>query len=160
MQKLIILSALCGVLVLGLSGCGKSDDQEPSDANTAAARAKREAGEALQAAGDLLAQKKQQLLERSQGRLSALEQKYRDMKEETAAAGEQAQQKLQQLQENFESELAAAREALDDARNAGSDAWDSTKSKVSDAVQATQKAYDAFLSEMKSSGQQADPEQE
>jgi len=155
MNRRMEIAALLAVLVVfSVAGCRKSGP-EPGDANESAGQQlKEKAGETLQATTDPLAQQKDRLLRASKEQLDKLQQQFGEWRQEAGFEDERAQQKASELSQSFESALGEARGALEKARQGGADAWQDIKPTVETAVQKAQKAYDEFVSFVRTTAQE------
>jgi len=153
MSRCMEITVLSVVLALCLLGCKKSG-QESTDANqTTAGQIREQAGQAVQATTDLLAQQKDRLLQASQEQLAKLEQQVNAWLAEAGLPDEQAKQKLNALSTKFRGALGEARQALERAREVGVEAWQEAKPSVEAAVTKARNAHDELMAYLKALAQ-------
>ncbi len=141
------------LVLLGIAGCRKSEEDTGGGTTSMTEQAKKQAGQAMETTAEFAGQTKDQFVETTQQTLDGLQQKYQEWKQKTSVEGEQAQQKLGQLQTEVETHLKTASESLAQAKEAGTDAWSKTASTVQDALTKAQNAYDQFVSYVKTQDQ-------
>ena len=145
MDERIGMGVLVALLVLSLAGCGQRD-QEPEDANqSTAGQLTEKAGQAVQGAGDFLAQQKDKLLAASQEQLDKLEQQVDEWLAESDIDDEQVRQKLNTVGQSFRNAADEARQAIAGAKDSGIEAWQQVKPTVEKAVQKAQQAHDEIM---------------
>ena len=149
MSRRMEITVLSVVLALCLPGCKKSGP-ESTDANqTAAGQIREQAGQAVQATADLLAQQKDKLLRASQEQLAKLEQQVDAWLAEAGLKDEQAKQKLNALSTKFQGALGEARGALEKAGEVGVEAWQEAKPGIEAAVTKARNAHDELMAYLK-----------
>lgn len=137
------------VVLLGVSGCSKTDEDTNGSGQSVTEQMQQQAGQAMDTASQFAGKTKDEVVAAAQQQLNQLQQKYQQWKAEHPAETEQAKQKLSELQGSVESHLKTASDSLSKAKEAGADAWQTTASATHDALVAAQNAYDQLLSYVK-----------
>jgi hypothetical protein len=149
MSRRMEIAVLSVAVALCLAGCKKSG-QEPTDANqTAAGQITEQAGQAVQATADLVAQQKDKLLKASQEQLAKLEQQVEAWLAEAGLQDEQAKQKLDALSAKFQGALGEARGALEKAKGVGAEVWQEARPSIEAAVTKARNAHDELMAYLK-----------
>ena len=135
----ILISTLTAT-ALFLSGCGDSAE---------AREMRKEAGEAMDAAGDLASKTWEEIKGFAEPRMGELQSDFDKLKAEMAQQGEAVKAETRALAANAERQLEALGEKLDRARQASSDSAASAWESVGDALDATGEALKKAWAELK-----------
>jgi chromosome segregation ATPase len=157
-----LLSILVGaMLAIGVLGCERQGPKTPKKTGTGTGTTAREgtamtpgetAGNLGAAAGQVVAQQKQEFIANTEKMLNNLEQQEQSW-EKQVQVSDQNRDRVQQLKQQFQQQLADARQSLDKLRNAGPESWGDLKSSVDSSLANLQGTYKDMQS-ISSQGQQ------
>jgi hypothetical protein len=142
--------------VLGLLALGGCDDRSREAGGGDGGKegvtlddVQREAGEALDATGEYLEKKKDELLQKMSPAIDELERKGQKLEEWASEKGDAAAQEFREARRVFEQKLADLKAELERAREAGAAAWGETSQGLEAGLEELKNAYDEAEKKMK-----------
>lgn len=133
------------VMFLGLlmfAGCEKSTDESGQDRQkTTGEQVKKEAEEALDTAGEYLADRKGTFMKSMEKNLNELESKINELKTKAQQRGEEAKSEYSQYQQQLEKQLEETRSKYQELSQKSGEAWTELKQGLEKAYQDLQDAY-------------------
>ncbi len=136
---------LAGLVALCL-GCGS---QEQPQKPVTSGEVKQKVGEAATTTKEYLAQQQAQYYKQAQEKLTDMNQKINELRQEAEKQTGEAKKKLEDQTASLQKQMDETKSKLGAMKESSSEAWQKMKSGLDNAMQDLQKAYNDAKSEMK-----------
>lgn len=141
----IIMSGMLVIAMCFVPSCGDST----SEKNGATLDdVQRQTDEALETAGEFLAEQRDKFINNTQQRLDELDEQVKGLRTKADDLGEDAQAQWRETKQDLESEMDALRAQLNEAKNVTGEAWTEVRTGLEKAAEALEKAYADAVAEL------------
>ncbi len=146
-------SAITGLLLLTgliLPACEREDQQSKTDGKVTGGEVARKTKEAANAAGQYVAEKKDEYVARMQNELQSLDARIDQLKAQASKTGEKVSANVQQKIDELEAKSRELGRKLDRIKESSASAWEQMKSGFDEAMGDLRSSYDRAANQFKS----------